>query len=103
MKYIMGPRQSGKTTRLVEATIIKKGILLVATFMMVQRIEKLYPLMKNKVFTWDYFESHKGDYKDCPVYVDDVGFYLQQKFGHNFKGASMLIGDLWEDTIIGDN
>ena len=105
MKYIMGPRQSGKTARLIEIIKIKKkSILLVANSMMVQRIEKLHPAMKGKVFTWDYFEYYRKN-KDVSkvinyaIYIDDMGCYLREKFGHNLKGASMTLGDLYEDTM----
>ena len=103
MKYTMGPRQSGKTARLIYVIEIKKkGILLVANSMMAQRVEELYPIMKGKVFTWDYWEHYKNSKKlskfaKYDIYIDDAGCYLQEKFGYNLKGASMTLGDLFED------
>ena len=105
MKYIMGPRQSGKTGRLIMAIQTrKKGILLVGNSMMVQRVEKLYPAMKGKVFTWGYWEHNKNSKKlskfaKYDIYIDDAGCYLWDKFGRNLKGASMTLGDLFEDTM----
>lgn len=80
MDVILKPRQSGKTTELVNNTIKYNGYLLVHSNEEKDRLERRYPELKNKIFLMNAVtikEKLRGR-PLVPIFIDNVEFLLQQ-------------------------
>lgn len=82
MKIIQRPRQSGKTTEVVERTKLnKKAVMIVMSEMEKQRIKKLCPKISTRVITFqEYTEGHFFRGRDFKEAYIDQGDYCLNRF-----------------------
>ena len=88
MKYIAGPRQTGKTTKIIKEVKAHNGILLVHSFMEQQRLERLHPDLRDKIFTWEQLKPKIADTRN-PIFVDNADMWLQQLCDYRIEGITI--------------
>ena len=92
MKYIIRPRQSGKTTEIVKEVLKQNGYLLTHSEQEKNRIIEMYPKLKDKVFSWRALPECLVARTPKPVFIDNADYWLRELIrGHELGGASFNI------------
>ena len=84
MEYIIGRRASGKTTKMIKKVEKENAFLLVCNEVERDRLVKLYPHLKDKIFSWHSLPECFIGKKREKVFIDNADYFIA-KFINNFE------------------
>jgi hypothetical protein len=96
MKIDYSPRQSGKTTRLIELLAKdNRRVLLTFSTQEENRLKNIYPEVAERIFYWETYKTkNKGRYEQQRVLIDNADYLLEKVIGDWIE-----VGTFNKDTL----